>query len=79
MDSYGSAMQASDQRMFVYVAIFKSKLPLGKLVWINISWVSDTPVHHVTWHLDISKQTLVDWSNFICDVCAEDLFLHFRY
>ena len=53
-------------------AFFKSKLPLGKLVWMLLPWTSDTHVHYVAWHLDISKQTLVDWGNFIRDVCAED-------
>ena len=41
-----------------------SFLSLGKLVWMLLSWESDTP--------DISKQMLVDWDNFIRDVCTED-------
>ena len=53
-------------------AFFKSKLSPGKLVWVLISWASDTPVHHVAWHLDVSMHTLVDWSNFIRDVCAKE-------
>ena len=53
-------------------SFFKSNLPLGKLMWMLLSWASDTPVHHVAWHLDVSQHTLVDWSNFIRDVCAED-------
>ena len=53
-------------------SFFKSNLPLGKLTWILLSWASDTPVHHVAWHLDVSQHKLVGWSNFIRDVCAED-------
>ena len=53
-------------------AFFKSNMPLGKLVWILLYWASDTPVHHVAWHLDVSQHTLVDWTNFFRDVCAED-------
>ena len=53
-------------------SFFKSNLPLGKLMWMLLSWASDTPVNHVAWHLDVSQHTLVDWSNFIRDVCAED-------
>ena len=53
-------------------SFFKCKIELGKLVWILFSWATGVPSHHVAWHLGVSPRTMVDWTNFIGDVCAED-------
>ena len=36
--------------------------------FLQLIWI----LHHVAWHLDVSKQTLVDGNNFICNVCCDE-------
>ena len=57
-------------------SFFKSKIELGKLVWILFSWAAGVPSHHVAWHLGVSPRTMVDWNNFVRDVCTEDTRRH---
>ena len=59
-------------------SFFKSKVPLGKLVWFLFSWATEIPLHHVTWQLTLSPRTAVDWGNFIRDICAEDVRRNLR-
>ena len=53
-------------------SFFKSKIALGKREWLLFSWATDRPSHHMAWHLGVSPRTMVDWTNFIIEVCAED-------
>ena len=54
-------------------SFFKSNLPLGKLVWLLFSWATEIAMQDMTWHLNISKHTVIDWYNFVRDVCAIDV------
>ena len=54
-------------------SFFKSNLPLRKLVWLLFSWATEIAMQDVTWHLNISKHTVIDWYNFVRDVCAIDV------
>ena len=57
-------------------SFFKSKIELGKLVWILFSWAAGVPSQHMAWHLGVSPRTMVDWNNFVRDVCTEDTRRH---
>ena len=43
---------------------FKSKVPIGKLIWFLFSWATEILLHHVTWQLTLSPRTAMDWGNF---------------
>ena len=43
------------------------------------SLATEIPLHHVTWQLTLSQTTAVDWSNFVRDICPEDVQLKPRH
>ena len=47
----------------------KSHLPMWKIVRFFYLWTTDARIEIITHELDISKKTVIDWSNFMRDVC----------
>ena len=44
-------------------SFFKSKVPLGKLIWFLFSWATEILLHHVTWQLTLSPR--MPWTGVI--------------
>ena len=57
-------------------SFFKRNFPLGKLMWLLFSWATEIAMQDVMWHLNISNHTVIDWYNFVRDVCAIDIRNH---
>ena len=51
-------------------SFFKGNLLLGKPVWLLFNWATEIDMQDVMWHLNISKHTVIDWYNFVRDVCT---------
>ena len=45
-------------------------------MWLLFSWATEIAMQYVMWHLNISKHTVIDWYNFVGDVCAIDVRNH---
>ncbi|KAK7507258.1 hypothetical protein BaRGS_00001193 [Batillaria attramentaria] len=54
----------------------KSKLSLPTSILLLYFWSADFPQGLVSRELQLSRPTIIDWSNFIREVCEEDLRLH---
>ena len=51
----------------------KSRLSLGQTVLIIYYWATDVPVRICVTHLGISKKTIVDYYNFLREICSAAL------
>nr|KAG5698923.1 hypothetical protein BaRGS_024844 [Batillaria attramentaria] len=54
----------------------KSKISLPNNILLLYCWHMDLPQVQVARELEVSTRTVVDWMNFIREVCEEDLRLH---
>nr|KAG5692728.1 hypothetical protein BaRGS_033839 [Batillaria attramentaria] len=54
----------------------KSKISLPNNILLFYCWHMDLPQVQVSRELEVSTRTVVDWMNFIREVCEEDLRLH---
>ena len=48
---------------------------MQKIIVIIYYWTTDVAILSASVHLDISQQTLVDWYNFLREVCSKHLLL----
>lgn len=49
----------------------ESKLPLMTVVIMLSTWASEAPMADTEWQEEVSQSTIIDWHNFIREVCKE--------
>ena len=54
----------------------RSHLQLKDILCIMYHWSIEVPMHSTLWQLGLTWHTLVDWGNFVRDVCSEDVRRH---
>ncbi|GFR74476.1 hypothetical protein ElyMa_000431200 [Elysia marginata] len=78
VDGYRWRCNAHKFTMSVRNASFfeSSHLPLRKILKLMYLWCHDLPQNYIMFELVMgpdSRHTVVDWSNFMRDICQEDL------
>lgn len=51
----------------------RSRLPIKTILTIIYFWIQDIPTNRIKSMLNISKQTLADWNNFLYEICSSSL------
>ena len=54
-------------------------IALPKLIQFIYMWSIDMPQSTIINELDLNKNTVMDWYNFMCDVCDEFVAVWWRY